>query len=216
MDYNNKPDGYFDTIRQEMVRYLPSEARKIMDIGCGTGSFALHLKETFGVEAWGIEYVNEHAQEASKVLDRAFSGPCEDFLDMLPNDYFDAIFFNDVLEHMVDPYEVLQKIKPKLSPNGVIISSIPNIRSYDTFMKLALKKDWRYEKNGILDHTHLRFFTGKSIRRMYEDLGYEIMLHEGINKTKSLRPILFNMFVFFTQMDMRNLQYATVARAKPS
>ncbi len=214
MDYQNKPDGYFDTVRHEMVKYLPKNAKTVLDVGCGTGSFALHLKEKFQVEAWGIEYVEEHARAAEKVLDKAFAGPCEDYLDELPDGYFDAIYFNDVLEHMLDPYSVLDRIKAKLSPDGVVISSIPNIRSYDTFMKLAVKKDWKYEKNGILDHTHYRFFTGKSTKRMYEELGYEVLTHEGINKTKSLRPILFNILVLFTHMDMRNLQYATVAKVK--
>jgi hypothetical protein len=75
-------------------------------------------------------------------------------------------------------------------------------------------KDWKYDDFGIMDKTHLRFFTNKSIRRMYEELGYEILIHEGINKSRSLKPILFNFLTFFSQMDIRILQYATVARVK--
>jgi hypothetical protein len=63
-----------------------------------------------------------------------------------------------------------------------------------------------------MDKTHLRFFTNKSIKIMFNDAGYTIMKHEGINKTKSIRSLLFNIPLLFTQMDMLNLQYATVAK----
>jgi hypothetical protein len=75
-------------------------------------------------------------------------------------------------------------------------------------------KDWKYEGHGVMDKTHLRFFTGKSIRRMYEELGYSVLTHEGINVTRSIKPILFNILFLFTQMDIRNVQYATVATVK--
>lgn len=65
-----------------------------------------------------------------------------------------------------------------------------------------------------MDKTHLRFFTSKTIKRMYEDLGYKIQLHEPLNVTRSLKPLLFNVLVLFTQMDIRNLQYATVVSVK--
>ena len=156
--------------------------------------------------------MDNEAQLAKEKLYKVYSGKCEDYIDELPNNYFDVIYFNDVLEHLVDPFDVLDRIKYKLSDDGLVISSIPNLRSYDTFMKLLFKKDFKYDEDGILDKTHLRFFTKKSIRRIYEDLGYTIVTHEGINKTKSIRPILFNIPLLFTHMDMRDLQYATVAK----
>ena len=211
MDYENKPEGYYNNIRKEMLKYLPANAKKILDVGCGNGAFAMALKELSKGEVWGIEYMDVEAQIASKKLDKVFSGPCEDFLDELPEGYFDAIYFNDVLEHLVDPYMVLDKIKHKLAPKGVVISSIPNMRNHRALLKLLLHKDWKYESHGIMDKTHLRFFTGKSIRALYTDLGYDIQLHQGINKTKSIRPILYNIPLLFTQMDILNLQYATVA-----
>jgi len=212
MDYENKPEGYYYNIRYEMLKYLPDNPKKIIDIGCGNGAFAEVLKNKTGAEVWGIEYMDKEASFAKEKLYKVFSGRCEDYIDELPNNYFDVIYFNDVLEHLVDPFDVLDRIKYKLSDNGLVISSIPNLRSYDTFMKLLFKKDFKYDEDGILDKTHLRFFTKKSIRRIYEDLGYTIVTHEGINKTKSIRPILFNIPMLFTQMDMRNLQYATVAK----
>jgi len=211
MDYENKPEGYYDNVRVEMLKYLPATSKKILDVGCGNGALAEVIKEQTGAEVWGIEYMDTEAQLAKKKLDKVFSGPCEDHLDELPDNYFDAIYFNDVLEHLVDPYMVLGKIKHKLAKNGVVISSIPNVRYHNTFLRVLTQKDWRYDDHGVMDKTHLRFFTGKSIRRMYEEEGYTVLSHEGINQSKSLKPYLYNIPVLFTQLDIRYPQYATVA-----
>lgn len=212
--YENKPQGYYDNFREEMLKYLPDTAKKILDIGCGNGAFASVVKQKNEAEVWGIELMEEEANVAVQVLDKVFVGVCEKYIDGLPEHYFDAIYMNDVLEHLVDPYTVLETLKSKLAPNGVVISSIPNVRFFRTFFKVLFEKDWKYEGHGIMDKTHLRFFTGKSIKRMYEDLGYSVLIHEGINVTRSIKPILFNVFFLFSQMDIRNVQYATVASAK--
>lgn len=212
--YQNKPEGYYDNVRREMLHYLPEKAKKILDVGCGNGAFASLVKQKNIAEVWGIELMEEEAIIAKTVLDNVLIGSCEIHLNELPEKYFDAIYFNDVLEHLADPYSVLEILKSKLAPNGVIISSIPNVRFYRSFAKVVFAKDWKYEEYGIMDKTHLRFFTGKSIKRMYEDLGYKVLVHEGLNKTKSLKPFLFNALVLFTQMDIINHQYATVACLK--
>jgi len=212
--YENKPQGYYDNVREEMLKYLPETAKKILDIGCGNGAFSSLVKEKNNAEVWGIELMEEEAKVAVDVLDKVFVGNCEKHIEGLPEQYFDVIYMNDVLEHLVDPYSVLEILKSKLAPNGVVISSIPNVRFFRTFSKVLFAKDWKYEGHGVMDKTHLRFFTGKSIRRMYEELGYTISTHEGINVTKSIKPILFNILFLFTQMDVRYVQYATVASVK--
>lgn len=130
----------------------------------------------------------DEAEVAKKIMDKVFVGLCENFIDNLPDNHFDAIYFNDVLKHLFDSYSLLNKLKSKLLPKGVIISSIPNMRYHNEIFNLLVKKDWKYEQHGIIDFTHLRFFTGKSIRRMYEDAGYVVKINEGINRTKSIRP----------------------------
>lgn len=212
--YENKPQGYYDNVREEMLKYLPENAKKILDIGCGNGAFASLVKQKNGAEVWGIELMEDEAKVAVDVLDKVFVGNCEKHIGGLPENYFDVIYMNDVLEHLVDPYSVLEILKSKLAPNGVVISSIPNVRFFRTFSKVLFSKDWKYDEYGVMDKTHLRFFTGKSIKRMYEELGYSILTHEGINVTRSIKPILFNIPFLFTQMDIRNVQYATVATVK--
>ncbi len=214
MDYENKSDRYYSKVRQEMMKYLPEGVGKIIDVGCGNGSFAREVKRDTGAEVWGIEYTREGAQEAEKVLDKVFSGSCEENLDKLPDHYFGVAFFNDVLEHMSDPSKVLYQFKDKLAPGGILISSIPNIRYHNALLPILLRKDFQYKNSGVMDYTHLRFFTSKSIRRMFREQGYEIVKHEGINRSKSLKPLLYNIPFLFTQMDIFYPQYATVAKVK--
>ena len=214
MDYQNKPAGYYNDERLEMLDFLPANAKKVLDVGCGNGVFASIIKEKNEAEVWGIELMEQEAVKAKERLHKTFIGPCEDHIDALPDHYFDAIYFNDVLEHLVDPYMILEKIKHKLSTNGIVISSIPNLRYHNVFMKLVFKKEFEYQSDGVLDKTHLRFFTKKSIQRMYTNLGYEVLTHVGINGSKSLKPILYNIPMFFTAMDIKYPQYATVARVK--
>ncbi len=212
MDYDKKATDYFTHQRPEMLAFLPNGCKKILDIGCGEGIFAQQLKNREDAETWGIELMEIPGEKAKKVLDRVFIGPCENYLDDLPDNYFDAIYCNDVLEHLIDPYTVLAKLKNKLSDKGVVISSIPNIRYHDAFKKVWLQKNWEYEGHGIFDKTHMRFFTKKSIAKMYTDQGYTIISHKGVNRTRSLKPYIYNIPFLFTAMDMFYLQYATVAR----
>src|SRR5690606_14615413 len=105
---NNKPGDYYSNVRTEMLKYLPSGATKIIDVGCGNGAFGKVLKEKGNIEVWGIELMPNEAAQAEKSLDKVFSGPVEGNLEKLPADYFDVAYFNDVLEHLADPYDVLK------------------------------------------------------------------------------------------------------------
>jgi 2-polyprenyl-3-methyl-5-hydroxy-6-metoxy-1,4-benzoquinol methylase len=210
MDYQNKTGKYYTNNRTEMANYFPDNAKTVLDVGCGQGIFAKYIKGKYNTITWGIEYMPDEAKEAMKVLDKVFLGPCEDFIDEIPDNFFDVIYFNDVLEHLVDPYMVLEKIKQKLTANGRIISSIPNIRYHNSLRMFLFGKDWKYEESGVMDHTHMRFFTKKSIRRMYEDLGFKIVKHEGINKSRSLKPYFINALFLFSAFDIFYTQFASV------
>jgi len=212
MDYNNKPDNYYKNVRQEMLAFLPENAKKVLDVGCAEGHFGFAIKVKNKAEVWGIELMPEHGMEAEKILDKVFIGKCEQFLNDLPNNYFDVIYFNDVLEHMVDPYQVLTILKSKLINKGHVISSIPNLRYYKVFKELVFDEEFEYKEEGILDKTHLRFFTKKSIVKMYERLGYKIIFHVGINGHKPKKTYIFKFPDFYKiREDMLHLQYATVA-----
>ena len=214
MDYENKTSGYYDNVREEMLSFLPDNFKTVLDVGCADGAFAKSIKNISGAEVWGVEYMPDEAEKASSKIDKVLSGAIEDCIDKLPNNYFDVIYFNDVLEHLVDPYTVLDKMKDKLSENGITISSIPNMRYHRALKELVINKDWKYTERGTLDKTHLRFFTKKSIFRMFEEAGYNVTTHKGLNASKSLKPWLYNIPFLFTALDIRYLQFVTIAKAK--
>jgi SAM-dependent methyltransferase len=209
-----KPDSYYHGTRDEVLPFIPADVGTVLEIGCADGNFGFRLKERGAREVWGVELVESAAKRAQSVLDRVLVGDISDLIDGLPAYYFDVIVFNDVLEHMVDPFSVLERIKSRISRGGVVVSSIPNIRYYPTFRELLVHKTWEYEESGILDRTHLRFFTVKSIRNMYENLGYELLRHEGINRMPHL-PVTYrlaNALLRGKISDMQWVQFVTVAR----
>lgn len=212
--YKTKPAGYYNNPRKELLNFIQGAPQKVLDVGCGDGSFAVQVKQKYNAETWGIEYVTEEAGKAGKILDRSFAGPCEDHIAALPDQFFDVIFFNDVLEHLVDPYTVLEEIRSKLAPGGIIIASIPNVRYFKVLSALMLRKDWKYEDYGVMDKTHLRFFTKKSMQRMFHDAGYHCCKTKGLSTTRSLKFLLFTLCTFFTQWDARYGQYGIVAVSK--
>lgn len=211
---DTKPDNYYQNKRDEVMGFIPEDVATVLEVGCGEGDFGCRLKERGAREVWGIEIVEEAGHKAQKRLDTVLIGDVAGLIDQLPDRYFDLVVFNDVLEHMVDPFDVLARIKGKVSARGVVFSSIPNIRYYWTFRDLLVYGEWEYEESGILDWTHLRFFTFKSIRRMYQRLGYEVVRHEGINRMTQLPRIyrLANLILRNKLVDMQYIQFATIAR----
>ncbi len=213
IDFMAKPSEYYSGIRTEMLKYIPLQATKILEVGCGEGNFGAALKKK-NVEVWGIEYSQQEAKIAETKLDKVFAGDIMLHLDQLPENYFDVIVCNDVLEHLIDPYTVLDKFRSKLTTAGIVVSSIPNIRFFRSLYDFVFNKNWDYTDNGIMDKTHYRFFTVNSIRKMYENTGYDVLLHEGINPSKSIRPLIWNIFMLGTFSDIKYLQFATVARPR--
>lgn len=212
----SKNEEYYKCLRDEMLEFIPPNSKKILDIGCGEGNFGIALKNNLNSEVWGIE-INENAGKiAQKYLDKVIISDVFDSLSVLPDNYFDCLVFNDSLEHLKNPYKLLREIGTKLSSNGVIISSIPNVRYIKNLFELLIKKDWKYRDEGILDFTHLRFFTKKSIIEMFESNGYEINRIRGINPFK--KRLFFNLFNLITLglfYDTQFLQYAVVAKKIP-
>ena len=99
----------------------------------------------------------------------------------LPVGSFDCILFNDVLEHMLAPELALRYARRLLTPGGVVVASIPNIRSFPTLWRLMFHGSWEYQDAGVLDRTHLRFFTKSSMVDMFEREGFALEKVCGIN-----------------------------------
>lgn len=207
-------NGYYGKLRTEMLEFVPVDAKKILDIGCAEGIFSALVKETRGAEVWGIEMDAEVAARAQEKIDTVLVGDVTNLLEKLPEAYFDCIICNDVLEHLVDPYSLLIALKKKLSAKGVIVFSLPNIRHLGSLKSLLIQKEWHYQNEGILDKTHLRFFTEKSIRRTFGELGYELVTLRGISPVHSWKFTLLNILALGQLSDVRYFQFAGVARPK--
>jgi 2-polyprenyl-3-methyl-5-hydroxy-6-metoxy-1,4-benzoquinol methylase len=218
--YDQKPKDYFQLTRPEMVAFVPESCKKILDVGCGSGGFGQTLKQTRKVEIWGVEPVSTVAAVAATRLDRVIEDIFTPKLD-LPRNAFDCIIFNDVLEHVFDPGAALQYARTLLAPGGCIVASIPNIRHFPTMWALIVRGEWIYREFGILDYTHMRFFTKKSIQTVFKDAGFRIDSINGINPYLSPFPKASPRWRYFVALnavllggisDMRYLQFAVVAR----
>jgi len=165
--------GYYEFSRPEVQAMVASDARVVLDVGCASGRMGGEIKFKLKAEVWGIEPVAEVARRAGKILDRVIVAPVEQAIPELPDGYFDCIIFADVLEHLQNPDQVLLDIKSKLKSTGEIIASMPNVRHWSV-VKDLLEGRWEYVDAGILDRTHLRFFTRKSAQDLLKKTGYHI------------------------------------------
>jgi len=211
---SEKPTGYYEGVREDMLKYIPQNTKKTLEFGCGFGRFSALVKERFDAESWAVEINKEAAQVAAKKLDKVINADALRALDKIPNNYFGCIIFFDVLEHLVDPYSLLCSVKAKLIEKGVIIASLPNIRYYRTFIDFVIHGNWDYKDHGILDKTHLRFFTRKSIIKMFNQLGFEILELEGVHPTSSRTFRLLNMILLNSFFDVRYKHFVVVVRPK--
>jgi 2-polyprenyl-3-methyl-5-hydroxy-6-metoxy-1,4-benzoquinol methylase len=220
LNYDEKPADYFKWTRPEMLPFVPVHCRRVLDVGCAEGAFGESLKRARGIEVWGVEPVRSAAATAMSKLDRVVEGVFSPET-ALPVGSFDCILFNDVLEHMLAPEEALRHARDLLAPGGVVVASIPNIRSFPTIWRLMFHASWEYTDSGVLDKTHLRFFTRSSIVNMFERNGYATEGIYGINAycpgSRRLWAAyrLANTLLAGTLGDMKFQQFAVVAKPTP-
>lgn len=172
--------------RNDILELIPCSAKRVLDIGCSIGTLGKSLKARQDVEVIGIEYDKEMAKIAEKYLDKIIIGDLDSILlpDLFSDIQFDCIVFADVLEHLKDPWSIVQTTHNLLREKGVVIISVPNVRHYTTILNLLIRGYWPYRERGIHDKNHLRFFTLKNIKDMLQQAGLEILKIE-----RSLRII---------------------------
>lgn len=176
-----------------MIRFIPTEYQTVLEVGGLNGAFSDNL--SIECEYWCVDPAIDEGIKVSQLKHKIISMEVEDAIAVMPKKYFDLIVLNDVLEHLVDPNSVLLQLKGLLKDSGVLIGSVPNVRFIGVLWDLLIRKDWRYREQGVLDATHLRFFTRKSLIRMLRDSGYCLDNISGINSELSRARILRRIFL---------------------
>lgn len=212
MNRSSNSETYHGYTRNDVIQLIQVESLpRTLDIGCGSGAFSLRLQSIYGSETWGVEPDQQSYQTSTKILSCALHGTFENNIQNLPRHYFSAIFFNDVLEHTNDPQRCLEQAKDLLAPEGKIYASLPNFIFADNLAQIILKKDWRYEESGILDKTHLRFFTRKSMTRLFFDAGYQVNKIIPLSKVNTWKWKLLLTLTFNKLEEYSVYQYGIVA-----
>ena len=171
-----KPQNYYSLPRWDMLQLYPvhRNIRDVLEIGCGTGETGAILKAQYGVHSVvGIEINESCGNIARTKLDKVIIGNIEDSDLPVQPDSFDLIILGDVLEHLVDPWGAMQKLHKLLRKQGMVLISIPNVQHWRNLLNLVLGR-WEYTSHGLLDITHLRFFTKGTISTLLKQSNYTI------------------------------------------
>jgi 2-polyprenyl-3-methyl-5-hydroxy-6-metoxy-1,4-benzoquinol methylase len=167
----NRAPSYYNHSRAEMLAFVSNSPAKILEIGCGAGGFRANFGD---VEYWGIEPCRQAASAASRKLTRVLVGTYDAMESEIPDNHFDLIVCNDVIEHMTDPISFLTRAKSKLTANGQMIASVPNLLNAETLFQLLFHGDFDYLTAGVLDYTHFHLFTRNSFKKMAERCGWRV------------------------------------------
>jgi SAM-dependent methyltransferase len=184
----NRRANYYGNPRPEIAALVPASAERVLDVGCGKGQLGGLLRQR-GRYVCGIELIPAIAVEAALHLDEVITGDVETVQLPWAAASFDVVICGDVLEHLIDPWQVTRHLARLLVPGGRLIASIPNVQNYRVIRSL-IRGRWDYRERGILDHGHLRFFTLRTIEKLFEQAGLEVVSCQARWSPTVLRRIL--------------------------
>lgn len=210
--YDEKAEGYFGGVRSDFLDLLPvGRGAKVLEIGCGSGETgAAALAQGRCSSYHGIEIVPRAAELARARLTNVLEGNVEQMDLPWPDRHFDALLMSEVLEHLVDPWTVVKRVVPKLKPGAVVLASSPNVAQIDILRSLLADR-WELTDEGVMDRTHLRWFTQASYRRLFEDAGLRV---EQVSAMAPAGPIgrLFNLITLNRFRHLTVRQICIIAR----
>jgi 2-polyprenyl-3-methyl-5-hydroxy-6-metoxy-1,4-benzoquinol methylase len=170
------PPDYHGHARVEIGPLCPPQSMRVLEVGCGNGATLdwLRRNDRCG-RTVGIEIDPLAADDARHRVDRVLCGDAVQLLDEAADEApFDLLLCLDVLEHLVDPWHFVARLSRLLTPDGVLIASLPNVRHWRVVADLAVRGRWRYRSSGVLDRTHLRFFTRESAIELFDGSGLRV------------------------------------------
>ncbi|WP_171089043.1 class I SAM-dependent methyltransferase [Usitatibacter rugosus] len=172
---------YLDYVNQPLLGIISGEPRRVLELGCAGGRFGQELKLRYpGATVVGIEAGRAAAALAATRIDRVICSRIEDIdfaAEGLKEGEFDTLVAADVFEHLVNPWDALVRARTLLAPGAQLVASIPNARNLMVVEALVCAGRYPYAERGLLDITHLRFFTLIEIVRMFEETGFRVEGH---------------------------------------
>jgi methionine biosynthesis protein MetW len=189
---------------------VPSGAR-VLDVGCGTGALSTLVRDVRDAEVTGIEPDPIRAARARERGINAVTGVLTESLHETLG-RFDVAIYADVLEHLLDPLSELVKVGPFLKPTGIVVISVPNVAHWSVRMEL-LRGRFRYAEVGIMDATHVRWFTEETVRQLLDQAGIELL---SIQRTAGTTlPCYFTSFTKYIPTRMRDAMVRRLSRIFP-
>lgn len=206
--------NYYSMLRLDALSHVVCKGpHHILDVGCGEGTNGEYLKaKGFAQRVVGIEQVAAAADIAASRLDTVVCADLNalDFAEHTDLNDFDYILCLDVLEHLVNPWERLQALAGLLTPGGKLIVSLPNVRNWRVLYDLGAHGRWEYRDAGIMDRTHLRFFTRESSIALLEQAGLQVA---GCYPNMAGRAAKVNKLLLGTLTDFAAVQWLLVGQA---
>ncbi|VAW45913.1 hypothetical protein MNBD_GAMMA03-245 [hydrothermal vent metagenome] len=214
-DYKLKPVKYFSNARHDLIRFIPKRNNQsILEVGAGTCETLVTLKKKqYANFVVGVDLVAiANSNQSNPIVDDFIVGNIES-IELNYVEFFDVILLGDVLEHLVDPWVTVKKLSNYLKKGGIIISSIPNFLYYKNLKTVIFDADFKYQDDGILDRTHLRFFCKKNIIEIFESNQFDItLLSSNFDLEKGKKYQLCRVFAFMHKYFVT--QYHCVATLK--
>lgn len=173
---SRRVNGY-EGDRPDVQALVPLRASQILELGCSSGRLGAALKARQQATVTGVELDELYAKDAAMRVDRVICTSAEDFVEgPAPEGApFDCLIAADVLEHLVDPWNVLSKAVKMLAPDATVIISLPNVLYWPEFRRLLIERCWPREDAGIFDRTHLRWFTHSDAIELVEQAGLSLV-----------------------------------------
>ena len=163
-------------VNYDLLGIIPRDCKRVVEIGCSSGGLAEAYKTINPTcEYIGIEIDADYGELARRFCDKVIVGNIENmsgdtFAEFLP---FDIILFGDVLEHLYDPWQLLKKLRANMSPKSQIAACIPNMQHWGIQARLSVGAI-EYEESGLLDRTHIRWFTRMTMEKLFAESGFSV------------------------------------------
>lgn len=211
----DKDVKYSNHIRSDLVDMLPPFLGwKFCEVGCGAGATLEYLKARGASYVAGVDIDEQSIEIASRRgLNTALATDVEKADLPFKEKEFDCIILADVLEHLYNPWDTLKKLMSYLSDDGYVLISLPNIKHYTILLKLVLHDAWTYTDAGILDNSHIRFFTLQEISGLLKYAGLTT-LQVSRNNSSGPKMRLLNKLFLNKLENFIAVQYYIIAKKK--